>query len=118
MTTPLHEVCRASLPRAALPALAGLRARPGGDITLEGERAWGGWPAGGGGGLRRGLPGSGEEELLLLNVVGQVADLPGRAAGRRPAPHLEAADVEAIPRAAFEPLTRAGLRLALREAGT
>ncbi len=61
MATPLHEVCRASLPRAALVALAGLRARSGVDITLEGERAWVSWPEGDEEVLRRVLPVSGVE---------------------------------------------------------
>jgi hypothetical protein len=65
MTTPLQEVCRASLPRAALPVLAGLRARPGVEVTLEGERAWVSWPAGDEEVLHRVLPVSGVELYVL-----------------------------------------------------
>jgi hypothetical protein len=61
MTTPLHEVCRASLPREALPALADLRARSGVKVALEGERAWVSWPEGDEEVLRRVLPLSGAE---------------------------------------------------------
>jgi hypothetical protein len=61
MTTPLHEVCRASLPREALPVLAGLRARSSVHVTLEAERAWVSWPEGDEEVLRRVLPVSGVE---------------------------------------------------------
>jgi hypothetical protein len=65
MTTPLQEVCRASLPREALPVLAGLRARSGVEVALEGERAWVSWPAGDEEVLRRVLPVSGVELYVL-----------------------------------------------------
>src|SRR5690242_6893776 len=65
MTTPLQDVCRAALPRAALSVLAGLRARPGVEVTLEGERAWVSWPAGDDEVLRRVLPVSGVELYVL-----------------------------------------------------
>jgi hypothetical protein len=65
MTTPLQEVCRASLPRQALPVLAGLRARSGVEVTLEGERAWVSWPEGDEEVLRRVLPVSGAELYVL-----------------------------------------------------
>src|SRR5262245_8076983 len=61
MTTRLHEVCRASLPRAALAVLAGLRARSSVHVTLEGERAWVSWPEGDEEVLRRVLPVAGVE---------------------------------------------------------
>jgi hypothetical protein len=61
MTTPLQEVCRASLPRDALPVLAALRARSGVHVTLAGERAWVSWPEGDEEVLRRVLPVSGVE---------------------------------------------------------
>lgn len=61
MTTPLQEVCRASLPREALPILAGLRGRSGVQVALEGERAWVTWPEGDDEVLRRVLPVSGVE---------------------------------------------------------
>jgi hypothetical protein len=61
MLSPLHEVCRASLPREALPALAGLRGRPGVEVTLTGERAWVSWTEGDDAVLRRVLPVAGVE---------------------------------------------------------
>jgi hypothetical protein len=61
MTTPLHEVCRASLPREALPLLAGLRARSSVHVTLDAERAWVNWTEGDEEVLRRVLPVAGVE---------------------------------------------------------
>jgi hypothetical protein len=61
MTTPLHEVCRANLPREALPVLAGLRARSSVHVTLDGERAWVSWTEGDEEVLRRVLPVAGVE---------------------------------------------------------
>jgi hypothetical protein len=61
MTTPLHEVCRASLPREALPVLAGLRARSSVHVTLDGERAWVSWTEGDEEVLRCVLPVAGVE---------------------------------------------------------
>jgi hypothetical protein len=43
MTLPLADVCAASLPAAALPMLAPLRAEPGIVVALRGERAWVQW---------------------------------------------------------------------------
>jgi hypothetical protein len=43
MTTPLRDVCLASLPRESLPALAPLRAVPGLTVALVGGRAWLRW---------------------------------------------------------------------------
>jgi hypothetical protein len=65
MNNALQEVCRASLPREALPVLAGLRARSGVEVTLDGERAWVSWPAGDEEVLRRVLPVSGAELYVL-----------------------------------------------------
>ena len=61
MLTPLQEVCRASLPREALPVLAGLRARRGVEVTLAGGRAWVSWAEGDEAVLRCVLPVSGVE---------------------------------------------------------
>jgi hypothetical protein len=46
MASPLHDVCCASLPRSALPALAEVRCVPGVRAALAGERAWVRWEAG------------------------------------------------------------------------
>jgi hypothetical protein len=61
MLSPLYEVCRANLPREALPALAGLRGRPGVEVTLADERAWVSWTEGDEAVLRRVLPVAGVE---------------------------------------------------------
>jgi hypothetical protein len=46
MTSPLHDVCLASLPRGELAALAPLRGTPGIRVGFEGGRAWVRWHAG------------------------------------------------------------------------
>jgi hypothetical protein len=61
MPGPLHEVCCASLPAAALPVLAGLRGRPGVDVALANDRTWVRWQAGDEEVLRRVLPVAGVE---------------------------------------------------------
>jgi hypothetical protein len=61
METPLDKVGCASLPLAALPALAGLRCRAGVTVQVEGERAWLHWPAGDESVLRCVLPLRGAE---------------------------------------------------------
>lgn len=61
MTSPLDQVCGASLPRSALAVLADLRGLPDVGVTLAGERAWVRWPAGDEEVLRRLLPVPGVE---------------------------------------------------------
>jgi hypothetical protein len=46
MTTPLDDVCCASLPLAALPSLAAVRCVPDVTVAVVGERAWLRWPPG------------------------------------------------------------------------
>jgi hypothetical protein len=46
MNTPLDDVCCASLPLAALPALAAVRCVPDVTVAIVGERAWLRWPPG------------------------------------------------------------------------
>jgi hypothetical protein len=61
MATPLDEVCLASLPAAALPALAPLRCHPDVEAWRSGERLWVLWPAGSSDVLHRLLPVAGLE---------------------------------------------------------
>jgi hypothetical protein len=61
MVTPLDDVCLASLPAAALPALAPLRCHPDVEAWREGERLWLHWPTGSGDVLRWLLPVAGLE---------------------------------------------------------
>jgi MoxR-vWA-beta-propeller ternary system protein len=56
MTSPLHDVCCASLPRSSLTVLAELRAVPDVLAALVGERAWVRWQSGQERVLRRLLP--------------------------------------------------------------
>src|SRR5262249_27420647 len=58
---PLHEVCGASIPAAALPALAGVRAGRDIEVTEAQGRAWVRWHAGDEEVLRRLLPVAGVE---------------------------------------------------------
>jgi hypothetical protein len=66
---PLHDVCCASLPAEALPALAELRAAPGLTVALLGRRAWVRWESGDEQVLRRLLPVSGVE--LFVSRAGR-----------------------------------------------
>jgi hypothetical protein len=61
MLKPLADVCLASIPLEALPALAGLRTRPEVRVVLRGGRAWVRWPVGDEEALARIVPAQGAE---------------------------------------------------------
>jgi hypothetical protein len=79
MNTPLDDVCCASLPLAALPALAAVRCVPDVSVAMVGERAWVRWP-----------PGRAEVLVCVAALVGVELYEPRDGQWYRPGQHLPA----------------------------
>jgi MoxR-vWA-beta-propeller ternary system domain bpX2 len=84
MSTPLDEVSCASLPAAALPALAPLRCVAGVTVTLAGDRAWLRW-----------TPGDGQVLACVLPLAGAELFVSRQGLWYRVGQHLPAPDVPA-----------------------
>src|SRR5258708_39751890 len=79
MNTPLDDVCCASLPLAALPALAAVRCVPDVTVAIVGQRAWLHWP-----------PAHAEVLHCVTAIAGVELFKPHKGAWYRPGQHLPA----------------------------